>query len=1333
MDIFFRKLENYFLVSKMLITRFLFVAINLLLIQNIFSQGIPLDRKDVALQFEEVWTKEHNQSLSSIEAMIQTKDGYIWIGTNNGLFKYDGVRFTIFNSNNTKIFPNDLIYTLFETHDGTLLIGTNKGLIGYHKGIFFNYDFDERLKNIGVFSICEDQNENLYIGTMNSGLIKIAKNRTITKWESIFRKSPINDLLCKGNIIWISNDNNGLVKLENDRFHFYRDTNIVFKKKIRSIYQDSNGALWLGTVEDGVIRYNERGISVFSQKNGLPSNRILMVNGDKDGSIWIGTAGGGLVKIRNSKIDIFTTKDGLNLDAIKSLLFDNEGILWVGTSGGGLNRIKNNYLTTYTMRNGLNDNYIWSANQDIKNNIWIATGSNGVSIIDAKGIKHLTSSNGLKSDKIRTLLCDSRGRTWIGSTDSGVSYITEKKIHHFTSTNGLYDNHVRSIFEDSKNNIWIGTETGIKIFSNGNLVPFIIKGVPSRLSIRYIEEDKSGNIWFATGRLGLFKYNGRSLENYSTSNGLSSNDIISIFCDTDNTFWIATGNGLNRYKNGIFKKIRFGNQFDNQLILHILKDDFNNIWLSSFTGLLSANIDSLNAFADGKTGISPSRIFGKEDGMLSTECNGANQNAGVKTRDGRLWFPTMNGIAVIDPYNIFTKISHTSPKVVIDKFAIDDSIENIYAPTIEVKPGANKYEIHYAALSYKNPNLNRYKYKLEGVDMDWVEVGNRTAAYYTNLSHGEYTFHVIASNSDGIWNTQGAKISFTVLPHYYETFWFLSTAVLLGIAGIYGIYKYRLNNLSRTKLYLQKIVKEQTHQLELELAERKLKETKLRESEERLNFYIEGSKDGFWDWDLTTDKLSFNSRAADIFDCDFNSLPVTNSEWDKMIHPDFAVQVDEEMKKYLKSSTGNFEAEYILITKSGKQKWIFDRGKIVERDQSGNPLRMAGSLTDITLRKRNEEELLKAKKIESIGLLAGGIAHDFNNLLTAILGNISLIRIKIEKHDHNNLFKLLENSETASLRARDLTQQLLTFSKGGQPVTRTTSIAKLIQECTTFILRGSKVKSYFDVAENLWLLDVDLGQINQVVQNLIVNSMQAMPNGGKLFISACNVHLGKTYLMHDTIEPGDYVKIVFKDSGTGIDKEHLERIFDPYFTTKDKGHGLGLSTSYSIIKKHNGYITVDSEKGKGAMFTILLPKSKNKTSTETNSKPEIKFGTGNILIVDSGSNTSDILEEMLGALGYNSKSCKSLAEVFIGTTNSAIDIKNYFAVIFLANKVDSAELTSAISVIKQHNIGISVFVSSPELKPEELDSLKSLESIKVLEQPFKIEELSQIFYNITGN
>ena len=329
-------------------------------------------------------------------------------------------------------------------------------------------------------------------------------------------------------------------------------------------------------------------------------------------------------------------------------------------------------------------------------------------------------------------------------------------------------------------------------------------------------------------------------------------------------------------------------------------------------------------------------------------------------------------------------------------------------------------------------------------------------------------------------------------------------------------------------------------------------------------------------------------------------------------------------------TTTALPTQCILTSRSGEERLIASSVAPIS-DMDGRIIGAVLVSRDITDKRRIEEEMLKVEKLESIGVLAGGIAHDFNNILTAVIGNISLTKQYAEAH--SQLHQKLEEIEKASFRARDLTQQLLTFSKGGAPVKKVLLLDRIFYDAAVFALGGSNVGMEFNAPDALWPVEADEGQCSQVVNNFVLNAIQAMPNGGVLNVTMENATLSSEEAL--PLPAGQYVKIELEDHGTGIPKENLGRIFDPFFTTKKTGSGLGLATSYAIVEKHGGYITVDSVQGQGTLFTLYFPVSEKKLDRRPARRQEIAQGTGHILVMDDEEIIRSVVGDILKAVGYS--------------------------------------------------------------------------------------------------
>lgn len=412
-----------------------------------------------------------------------------------------------------------------------------------------------------------------------------------------------------------------------------------------------------------------------------------------------------------------------------------------------------------------------------------------------------------------------------------------------------------------------------------------------------------------------------------------------------------------------------------------------------------------------------------------------------------------------------------------------------------------------------------------------------------------------------------------------------------------------------------------------DLTEKKSVEDKLHKSEERYRIIAEKTGYAVYDYDLDKEKIQWSGSIRTITGYKHNEFrKFSLNDLKKLIHKEDIEYVMSILDKAVKTFS-NYQIEHRLKTKNGDYIYIENSGVFVK---NAKPYRILGVVKNISERKQAERELIKKRKLESLGLLAGGIAHDFNNLLTAILGNISLA--KMEADPEKDIFESLVCAEKASMMAKDLSMQLLTFSKGGVPIRKTASIEEIIRDSARFALKGSNVKCDISVENKLSPVEIDVGQINQVLNNLIINASQAMPDGGIISIVCESVSVSKRDKLH--LKKGKYIRIKISDTGFGISKEVLEKIFDPYFTTKNTGSGLGLSITYSIVKKHDGHIDVESKSGVGTVFTIYFPVSSNKLEKGNSQKDEVVCGQGRILIMDDEEIVRNVASRILTRLGY---------------------------------------------------------------------------------------------------
>jgi signal transduction histidine kinase/ActR/RegA family two-component response regulator len=390
-----------------------------------------------------------------------------------------------------------------------------------------------------------------------------------------------------------------------------------------------------------------------------------------------------------------------------------------------------------------------------------------------------------------------------------------------------------------------------------------------------------------------------------------------------------------------------------------------------------------------------------------------------------------------------------------------------------------------------------------------------------------------------------------------------------------------------------------------------------------------------------------------------------------------------------------------------------------------------GIFEDITEKKKMEEHLLRVEKLESVGLLAGGIAHDFNNILTVITGNVALAKMKAGTIDDDYrvaVLNVLTEAEKASLQAKDLTQQLLTFARGGAPILKTASMTELLKDTTGFALRGSNVRCKFNIPEDLWPVKIDVGQINQVIHNLIINADQAMPEGGIIKVGAANLTISEEHNL--PLAAGEYVKISLEDQGIGIPEEHLSKIFDPYFTTKQKGTGLGLTTSYSIIRKHEGYITVESELGVGTTFHVYLQASPQESLKYKNQEEKAFSGKGKILVMDDEKMLRYVVGEMLTHIGYEVACTKDGAEAVELYKKSKAMNNPFDAVIMDLTIPGGMGGKEAVKKLIEIDPDVRAIVSSGYSNDPVMANYPEYGFKAVVAKPYSIEELGKVLESV---
>jgi ligand-binding sensor domain-containing protein len=737
----------------------------------------------------DTWTSREGLPQNAVETVVQTRDGYLWLGTQEGLARFDGVRFVVFDRSNTDPLASNFIQTLLPAHDGSLWVASfGGGLARLKDGVFHDY----RLGGEGVYvtALAEDASGLLWVGTSIEGLKRFDGNSftTLTTREGLPSDEVRAVLAGRRGDLWVGTTA-GVAHIVQGEATVYGVKDGLSNDTVTALLEDGD-ALWIGTTQ-GLNRLKDGRITRYGLAEGLPHEYVRCLLVDRHGSLWIGTEGGGLARFRDGRFDTLTLRDGLTTNTIRSLIEDREGSLWIGTGGGGLDRLREGRAITFTTFHGLSTNDVYTVAGSRDGGLWIGSYDGEVDHYIGGRFVPLGSKHALAASRVRALYEDRSGRLWIG-TDRGLFIYVHGTYTAYTTKDGLAQDVIRSIEEDREGNLWIGTDSkGISRFRDGHFTNFTQKDGLGSNEVRVVYQDPRGLLWVGTyGGLSRFQ-NGRFVT-YTKRDGLSDTMVRALLGEADGTLWVGTyGGGLIRLKDGRFSSFTTRNGLLSDVIYQVLEDADGNLWMSCNKGVFRVAKRDLAAVAAGEKRTVSMTSYDEGDGMRSRECNGGGPG-GAKTPDGRFWFSTLMGVVMLDPSR--APVNVMPPPVAVEEVLL----QGRPLPgrgTVHVPPQPERLEFRFTALSFVAPKRVRFAYRLEGFDRDWVEVVSDRNAQYTHVPPGTYTFRVKACNNDGVWNEAGDRVTVWVAAAFYETWWF---AVLVGISIVvagFALYHLRIRQM----------------------------------------------------------------------------------------------------------------------------------------------------------------------------------------------------------------------------------------------------------------------------------------------------------------------------------------------------------------------------------------------------------------------------------------------------------------------------------------------------------------------------------------------------------
>ena len=739
----------------------------------------------------DVWQLEQEAGQQKpITAILQSASGYLWLGTYHGLVRFDGVRSVVFDAGNTPGLANGLITSLFEGPDGSLWIGHETGhLSRFYNGTFQAMPLGTNWPGGSIEAITTDAEGSVWLLNDIGVLFRLTDGKTtlVPGGATPTRKAVI--ARSAGGVPWIvcggrlSTLEHGVARLQSvkgsnpgDYFERILPSHdgglwILMGQQLRKwragqwtgevrecprtpgavscLLETRSGAVLAGTYRDGMFLSGPDGpMSHFSRTNGLSHNWVRSLCEDREGNIWVGTAAG-LDGLRVRKVQMLSASDSFQGCGVLSFCITGPDSAWVGTEGAGLYHYEGGAWTAYTQTNGLPNLFVWSVLQTAEKELFVGTWGGGL---------------------VRK---------------TGDRFESPAPLNQITAP-------VVCLYQSRDGRLWIGTTLGLYCYFS-NQVTFVAgKDRLAFPDVRALTESADGTIWLGLSGGGLASLRGDTLRQFRKGDGVGSDFIICLEAEADGTIWAGSSdNGLVRLSRGQFATITPARGLPNPVICQIAEDGRGDVWAASHAGLLRANKADLNRCADGTISSVHWLGYGKAEGMASLTCSGGFEPGAAQSQDGRLWFPTIRGLAIVDPAKVAT--NSAVPPVVIEELIADNQAIPLpdragrqdFEP-VSIPPGRQRFELRYTGLSFSSPDKVRFKYRLEGLEPDWTDAGTKRVAEYSYLRPGKYRFVVTACNNDGLWNEQPTALAFTVLPFFWQTWWFEAGSGGLLSAGLVG-------------------------------------------------------------------------------------------------------------------------------------------------------------------------------------------------------------------------------------------------------------------------------------------------------------------------------------------------------------------------------------------------------------------------------------------------------------------------------------------------------------------------------------------------------------------
>jgi len=1123
----------------------------------------------VSQYLHDSWGTERGLPGGSITAIAQTSDGYLWIGTDKGLVRFDGLNFHQFErARPDPILIGPVRTLLVDASDHLWILLQNTQVFRYQNG---NFELIRGSTENGTTAMTRGTSGAVLLSSLAVGTLTYSDNRFRSLSSTALladaarvanseapdeRATPFSwfDRLAaptsvvismaqtEDGKIWLGTERRGLFYLEEGRAS--RASNGREDTKMNCLLPLQNSELWVGTAK-GVLRWNGAELTLAGVPSSLLNLDVLSILRDRDSNIWVGTSRG-LFRYNANGVSLLSTTG-----RVGALFEDREGNIWIGSTRG-LERLRDSTFVTYSLPN-LKSQSMGPLHVDFGGRTWIAPIQGGLRWLKG-GRSGVITPDGIANDVVYSIAGTGKDDVWVGRQQGGLTHLrysgNSLTAKTYTQADGLAQNSVYAVYRSRDGTVWSGTlNRGVSELRNGHFTNYTTTEGLAANTISSIAEGPDGTMWFGTPKGVSAMSQKGGWRTYTGNDGLPSEDVNCLLQDSRRFLWIGTAEGLAYLSDGHVHVPRGLPESLQAPIFGIEEDKSGWLWIATSDHVLRVPRDKL---LSGVVKAVDVRGYDQADGLESAE--GVKRSRSVVSDSaGRIWFSLSSGLSVVNPSQINDNSVSALPH--IEAITADNNIRNL-AAFVQIPPSPGRITFAYTGLSLAVPGRIRFRYFLEGFDSSWSQPVAAREAVYTNLGPGSYRFRLVASNSEGLWNGPETAIALNVAPAYYQTYWFRLSCIAVFIALLWALYRWRVHRLKSQERRLRDVV----------------------ETIPAMTFTA-----------LSNGSYTFvNKRWTE-----YTGLSVEQTSgagWQRAVHPEDLVRHSEKWRISV-ATVQVFEDEArFRRAADGEYRWFLVRG-VSLRGQHGNILKWYGTLTDIEDRKRAEQEREKLRELEAdlahtnrvstLGEMAASLAHEIKQPIAAAITSANSC-IEWLAHEPPNLDRARAAAariDKYGNRAAEIIDRIRSFYRKSPPQRELVDVNGIIQEMFT-LLKGEatrhSVAMHTEPAAELPKIMADRVQLQQVFMNLMVNGIEAMKDsGGELMVKS-------------QLQDGQ-LQFSVSDTGPGLPAGGVDQIFSAFFTTKPQGSGMGLAISRSIVESHGGRLWATANDGRGATFHFALP------------------------------------------------------------------------------------------------------------------------------------------------